>query len=75
VEAIRLNLQTSKEKTQKPTLSHKQASLESFKVLLQNKISKNLGVREMAQWLRATTALPKVMSSNPSNHMVVHNHP
>jgi hypothetical protein len=27
---------------------------------------------EMAQWLR--TALPKVPSSNPSNHMVAHNH-
>jgi hypothetical protein len=30
---------------------------------------------EMAQWLRAPTALPKVPSSNPSNHMVAHNHP
>jgi hypothetical protein len=30
---------------------------------------------EMAQWLRAPTALPKVSSSNPSNHMVAHNHP
>jgi hypothetical protein len=29
---------------------------------------------EMAQRLRAPTALPKVPSSNPSNHMVVHNH-
>jgi hypothetical protein len=29
---------------------------------------------EMAQWLRAPTALPEVLSSNPSNHMVVHNH-
>jgi hypothetical protein len=24
----------------------------------------------MAQWVRALTALPKVLSSNPSNHMV-----
>jgi hypothetical protein len=30
---------------------------------------------EMAQWLRALTALPEVLSSNPSNHMVAHNHP
>jgi hypothetical protein len=30
---------------------------------------------EMAQWLRAPTALPKVPSSNPSNHMVADNHP
>jgi hypothetical protein len=29
---------------------------------------------EMVQWLRAPTALPKVLSSNPSNHMVAHNH-
>jgi hypothetical protein len=28
----------------------------------------------MAQWLRALTALPEVLSSNPSNHMVTHNH-
>jgi hypothetical protein len=26
---------------------------------------------EMAQWLRALIALLKVLSSNPSNHMVV----
>ena len=31
--------------------------------------------REMAQQLRALTAPPKVLSSNPSNHMVAHNHP
>jgi hypothetical protein len=29
---------------------------------------------EMAQRLRALTALPKVLSSNPSNHMVAYNH-
>ena len=29
---------------------------------------------EMAQWLRALTALPEVLSSIPSNHMVDHNH-
>jgi hypothetical protein len=29
---------------------------------------------EMAQRLRAPTALPKVLSSNSSNHMVAHNH-
>jgi hypothetical protein len=33
-----------------------------------------LGAEEMAQWLRALTALPKVLNSNPSNHMVAHNH-
>jgi hypothetical protein len=33
------------------------------------------GAGEMAQWLRALTTLLKVLSSNPSNHMVTHNHP
>ena len=28
----------------------------------------------MDQWLRALTALPEVLSSIPSNHMVAHNH-
>jgi len=27
---------------------------------------------EMAQWLRAPTALPEVLSSIPSNHIVAH---
>jgi hypothetical protein len=35
----------------------------------------SMGAGEMAQWLRALTALPKFPSSNPSNHMVAHNHP
>jgi hypothetical protein len=32
------------------------------------------GAGEMAQQLRALTALQKVLSSIPSNHMVAHNH-
>jgi hypothetical protein len=32
------------------------------------------GWREMAQQLRALTALPEVLSSIPSNHMVAGNH-
>jgi hypothetical protein len=32
------------------------------------------GAGEMAQQLRAPTALPKVLSSIPSNHMVAHDH-
>jgi hypothetical protein len=28
----------------------------------------------MAQWLRALTALPEVLSSIPSNGMMAHNH-
>jgi hypothetical protein len=31
------------------------------------------GWRE-AQWLKALTALPKVLRSIPSNHMMDHNH-
>jgi hypothetical protein len=34
----------------------------------------DLGAGEMAQQLRALTALLKVLSSNLSNHMVAHNH-
>ena len=33
-----------------------------------------VGAGEMAQWLRALTVLPEVLSSIPSNHMVAHNH-
>jgi hypothetical protein len=32
------------------------------------------GAGEMAQLLRALTALPGILSSIPSNHMVAHNH-
>ena len=35
----------------------------------------NPGAGQMAQPLRALTALSKVLSSNPSNHMVAYNHP
>jgi hypothetical protein len=34
-----------------------------------------LGAGEIAQWVKALTALLKVLSSNPSNHVVAHNHP
>jgi hypothetical protein len=37
-------------------------------------IRRELRAGEMAQWLRVPTALPKVLSSNPSNHMVAHNY-
>jgi hypothetical protein len=32
------------------------------------------GAEEIAQLLRALPALPEVLSSNPSNHIVAHNH-
>jgi hypothetical protein len=37
-------------------------------------LKKGVGGREMAQWLRALTALPEVLSSILSNHMVAHSH-
>jgi len=37
------------------------------------KIEENV-TGEMAQQLRALTTLPEVLSSNPSNHIVAHNH-
>jgi hypothetical protein len=40
-----------------------------------NKKTKKTRVGKMAQQVRALTALPKVLSSNSSNHMVAHNHP
>ena len=43
---------------------NKAALLEEFKV----------GTGEMAQWLRALTALPEVLNSISRNHMVAHNH-
>jgi hypothetical protein len=46
----------------------------SFEVFFCVKNDKS-GAGEMAQWVRALTALLKVPSSNPSNHMVAHNHP
>ena len=36
--------------------------------------SDHLRAREMAQWLRALTVLPEVLSAIPSNHMVAHNY-
>jgi hypothetical protein len=32
------------------------------------------GAGKMVQWVRALIAIPKVLSSNPSNHMVAQNH-
>jgi hypothetical protein len=47
-----------------------------FRVVLVIKIEirSKLRAGEIAQWLKALTALLKVLSSNPSNHMVAHNH-
>jgi hypothetical protein len=47
----------------------------NFKDLVEKKKKSKTWAGEMAQWLGALTALLKVLSSNPSNHMVAHNHP
>jgi hypothetical protein len=38
------------------------------------KVKMQFKAGEMAQQLRALTALPEVLSLIPSNHMVAHNH-
>jgi hypothetical protein len=55
----------------------KKLSSASTRKALENKgrlKSPKWGAGKMAQQLRALTALPKVLSSNPSNHMVAHNY-
>jgi hypothetical protein len=47
------------------------------RAIQRNPVSKNQKKKhgwKMAEWLRTLTALPEVMSSIPSNHMVAHNH-
>ena len=39
-----------------------------------NRNKKHIGAGEVAQWLRALSALPEDLNSIPSNHMVAHNH-
>jgi hypothetical protein len=41
-------------------------------VIKRGLVKKMVGAGEMAHQLRALTALPEVLSSNPSNHMVAH---
>jgi hypothetical protein len=45
--------------------------LKHFRTIIKNR---HLRAGENAQCLRALTALPEVLSSIPSNHMVAHNH-
>jgi hypothetical protein len=42
--------------------------------VFKKELKKNLGAGEMAQRLRALTVLLGVLSSNPSIHVVAHNH-
>jgi hypothetical protein len=64
-----------------PLVEHKE---NDGQLLQSSPISPHLGLEQkhvlilwagkMVQWLRALTALPEVLSSNRSNHMVAHNH-
>jgi hypothetical protein len=51
--------------------SQREKEMRGGEVTIRNTV---LGAGKMAQQLRALTALPEVLSSNPSNHMVTHNH-
>jgi hypothetical protein len=55
-----------------PTLKTKQNKTKQNKTKIKTKKQTQAG--EIAQQLRALTALPKVLSSIPSNHTVAHNH-
>jgi hypothetical protein len=59
--------QSSQGYTEKPCLKKN-------KTKTPNKQENQPQAGEMAQQLRALTVLPKVLSSNPSKHMVAHNH-
>jgi hypothetical protein len=52
----------------------KQANKQKTKHYTQERENLVLGAGEMAQWLRALTALTEVLRSIPSNHLVAHNH-
>jgi hypothetical protein len=57
-----------------PELHSKFQSCQSYIVELCLKNTHKNGAGEMAQQLGTLTAIPKVLSSNPSNHTVAHNH-
>jgi hypothetical protein len=46
-----------------------------FSALMEFEIRFKIGLVRWLSGLEHPTALPKVQSSNPSNHMVAHNHP
>jgi hypothetical protein len=65
----RVSSRTARDTQRNPALKNQKKERKKKK---EKKRSPEAG--EMAQWLRALTALPEVLSSNPSNHMVAHNH-
>jgi hypothetical protein len=64
-----------KEALPAPTPRHSPQALPlSFDFRIPSYKKNSLRPGKMAQWLRALTALPEVLSSKISNHMVAHNH-
>ena len=54
----------------------KDMDVKSLLMIMMEDYKKDInGAGKMAQWERALTPLPKVLSSNARNHMVAHNHP
>jgi hypothetical protein len=56
-------------------IPHQHNSVKMGTVYSERSHKEHSGAGEMAQRVRALTAFLKVLSSNPSNHMVTHNHP
>jgi hypothetical protein len=52
-----------------------QSSIDGRIINWSNNSIKKSRAGEMALWVRALIAPLKVLSSNPNNHMVAHNHP
>jgi DNA replicative helicase MCM subunit Mcm2 (Cdc46/Mcm family) len=63
-----LEKQNKKQTNKKTSLDYRRSSTQKKQCLEKQTRA------EMAQRLRAPTALPEVLSSNPCNHMVAHNH-
>jgi len=68
------NTQVNKKKNLKKNVTHSNNLNKNLSPAKKKKKEFVKGAGEMAQRLRALTALPKVLSSIPSNHMVAHNH-
>ena len=64
----------SKQSVTIPVLALLKATMSSWHSLWKGAPEQKTRAGEMAQWLRALTVLLEVLSSNPSNHLVAHNH-
>jgi hypothetical protein len=71
---LQSEFQDSQGYTEKPCLENHNQTKPNQNKTKQNKKNGSHRTGEMTQQLRALTALLKVLSSNPSNHMVAHSH-